>query len=64
MNQFIEELEKSLPLKPKDSTELLNLKRIEENLAKQEEYIEAHKIQQRILAIEKDEYEKWIFLRQ
>lgn len=49
MNQFIEELEKSLPLKPKDSPELLNLKKIEESLAKQEDYIEAHKIQQRVL---------------
>eukprot|EP00825_Cyclidium_porcatum_P039713 TRINITY_DN4882_c0_g1_i1.p1 TRINITY_DN4882_c0_g1~~TRINITY_DN4882_c0_g1_i1.p1 ORF type:complete len:319 (-),score=88.16 TRINITY_DN4882_c0_g1_i1:372-1328(-) len=64
MNQFIEELEKSLPLKPKDSPELLNLKKIEESLAKQEDYIEAHKIQQRVLQIEKEEYEKWVFMRQ
>ena len=32
-----EELEKSLPEKPKDNVELLNLKKMEEQLAKQKE---------------------------
>ncbi len=33
---FRRELEKALPLKPKDSATLLNLKKIEEKLAKEE----------------------------
>lgn len=35
LNAVHEELEKSLPFKPKSSSELLNLVKIEENLAKQ-----------------------------
>lgn len=46
---FEQELEKSLPMKPKESAELLNLKKIEEQLAQQKEYIEAHKVQQKRL---------------
>lgn len=30
INQFLKELEESLPVKPKDTAELLNLKRMEE----------------------------------
>lgn len=44
---FEQEIEKSIPLKPKESAELLNLKKIEEQLAQQKEYIEAHKVQQK-----------------
>ena len=35
---YEEELEKSIAAKPKDSTELLNLRTIEAQLAKQQEY--------------------------
>ncbi len=34
--KFLEELEKSIPVKPKDSAELLNLRKIQENLARQQ----------------------------
>lgn len=34
MNQFVEELERSIPLKPKDTAEQLNLKKMEESLAR------------------------------
>ncbi len=44
---FEQELDKSITMKPKESAELLNLKKIEEQLAQQKEYIEAHKVQQR-----------------
>ena len=37
MNQFHEELDKSIPLKPKDTAELLNLRAMEDSLARQEE---------------------------
>ena len=36
--KFLEELENSLSTKSKDSAELLNLRRIQESLAKQKEY--------------------------
>ena len=36
--KFLDELENSISTKPKDSTELLNLRKIEESLAKQKEY--------------------------
>ena len=35
--KFEDELNKSIPTKPKDSAELLNLRKIEESLARQQE---------------------------
>lgn len=35
-------LEERLPQNPKDSSELLNLKRIQDQLARQREYADAH----------------------
>ncbi|CAD8133990.1 unnamed protein product [Paramecium pentaurelia] len=64
LRQFSEELENSIPIKPKDSAELLALRKTEEQLAKQENYMEAHLIQQKILAQERDELEKWTVGRQ
>ncbi|CAD8135968.1 unnamed protein product [Paramecium pentaurelia] len=59
LKQFTDELENSIPVKPKDSAELLSLRKTEESLAKQENYQEAHITQQRILSMERDEYERW-----
>ncbi|CAD8210846.1 unnamed protein product [Paramecium octaurelia] len=59
LNQFTDELENSIPVKPKDSAELLSLRKTEESLARQENYQEAHVTQQRILSMERDEYERW-----
>ncbi|CAD8127137.1 unnamed protein product [Paramecium sonneborni] len=59
LKQFTDELENSIPVKPKDSAELLSLRKTEESLARQENYQEAHITQQRILSMERDEYEKW-----
>lgn len=39
MRKFLEELEMSLPVKPKDSAELLNLRKIQQTLAKQKEQV-------------------------
>ena len=47
----------------KDSSELMNLRKIEENLAKQEDYLEAHKVQKQIEILERTEFEKWNFNR-
>ena len=38
-------LEQKLPMTFKFSAELLNLRKIQDNLAKQKEYAEAHKVQ-------------------
>ncbi|CAK66514.1 unnamed protein product (macronuclear) [Paramecium tetraurelia] len=59
LSQFTDELENSIPVKPKDSAELLSLRKTEESLARQENYQEAHVTQQRILSMERDEYERW-----
>mmetsp|Transcript_19807 Transcript_19807/g.22806 ORF Transcript_19807/g.22806 Transcript_19807/m.22806 type:complete len:285 (+) Transcript_19807:52-906(+) len=61
--KYLEDLEAVLPVKPKDSPELLNMRKIEELLAKQEDYIEAHKVQQKCLKMEKEEIEKWKIIR-
>jgi hypothetical protein len=49
-----QDFEKNLPLKNKDSSELLNLKKMEEHMAKQKNYVEAHKVQARIQAMDKE----------
>ncbi|CAD8191293.1 unnamed protein product [Paramecium octaurelia] len=64
LNSFLEELDNTIPLKPKDSAQLLKLKKTEEQLAKLENYKEAHMIQQRILNLEKEEFDKWNHTRQ
>lgn len=61
---FQKEVEASIPLKTKDSATLLNMRRIEESLARQEKYLEAHKAQQQRIQIEKEEREKWNKLRE
>jgi hypothetical protein len=63
LTKFLEELDTNLPVKPKDSVELLNLRKIQENLARQKEYIEAHKIQQKCTSLEREENDRWIQLR-
>ena len=38
MEKFMQDIEASIPLRPKESSELLNLRRIQQNLAKSKEY--------------------------
>jgi hypothetical protein len=45
-------LEQKIPLAFKPSSELLNQKKITEQLVRQKEYAEAHKVQQKILEME------------
>lgn len=61
--KFEQELSIEIPAKPKDSSELLNLRKIEQQLAKQKEYIEAYQVQQKCLHLEKNENEKWSDVR-
>ena len=42
------DLEQRLPIKYKPSSEILNLQKIQDNLAKQKQYAEAHQVQQRV----------------
>jgi hypothetical protein len=48
MIEFEEEIERSLCQCKKESGEIINLRKIEETLAKQEKYLEAHKVQKQI----------------
>lgn len=50
--------------KPKWSRELLNLRKIQEHLAKQKDYTEAHKMKLKSDALEAWELEKWRNLKQ
>jgi len=50
--------------KPKWSRELLNLRKIQEHLAKQKDYTEAHKMKLKSDQLEKWELEKWRNLKQ
>ena len=52
-------LEQRIPLNFKASSELLNLKKIQDGLARQKEYSEAHKIQQKIVELDRSEQEKY-----
>lgn len=53
-------LEGKLPDKFKPSPELLNLRRIQVNLAKQKEYSEAHQVQVRAQKLEKQEQDRYL----
>jgi len=64
MTKFIEELDMSIPTKPRDSAEILNLRKLQQILAKQKDYIEAHKIQQQCMKLERQEVEKWATVRE
>lgn len=57
--EFQEGIENSLGVKPKETSEIINLRKIEESLARQEDYREAHKVQARIAELERVEFEKW-----
>jgi len=57
--QLLEKLEKQIPLNPKASSELLNMIKIQEGLRKQQEFGEAHKVQQRINLLSRNENVAW-----
>lgn len=53
-------LEEQLPLTFKFSAELLNLRKIQQNLAKQKDYQEAHQVQQKANQVEEQERQKYM----
>ncbi|CAD8201619.1 unnamed protein product [Paramecium octaurelia] len=66
-NKVSEELERTIPSKPKESSDVLNLKKREEYLAKQKKYpffyifcyVEAQKIKEQRVQIEDVDYQKY-----
>ena len=48
---YEEEIMTSVCQSKKESGEIINLRKIEETLAKQEKYIEAHKVQKQIMGL-------------
>lgn len=61
--EFQESIEKALGSKPKETSEMINLRKIEESLARQEDYKEAHKVQQKLAELERQEFEKWNYTK-
>lgn len=57
--QLLEKLEKQIPLNPKPSGEVLNMLKIQEGLIKIQDYGEAHKVQQRISMLSRNENSSW-----
>ena len=57
--QLLEKLEKQIPLNPKPSGEILNMLKIQEGLIKVQDYGEAHKIQQRVSMLSRNENSAW-----
>ena len=57
--QLADKLDKELPLKPKPSSELLNLMKIQQALAKQKAYGEAKAVKKKIRQIESNELKMW-----
>lgn len=61
--EFEAVVEQSIPMGKRETSEMINLRKVEEQLAKQEEYVEAHKIQRQIAEIERKENERWMGMR-
>ena len=57
--QLLERLDKQIPVNPKPSGEILNMLKIQEGLLKQQDYGEAHKVQQRITLLSRNESINW-----
>lgn len=56
-------LDESIPTKPKDSPKLISVKAQIENLVRQEEYKDAHYMQQKAFELEKEEIDKYLIER-
>ena len=55
----LKNLEETIPVIPKHSSEYLNLKKIQDTLARKKEYKEAHAVQQKMLQLEEMEKLNW-----
>jgi len=59
MDELKDNLERTLPAAPKPSPELHHLRSAQLNLAKQQNYVEAHKVQSKATEMEEEELKKW-----
>ena len=59
MQSLRDKLNAELPTHPRQTSEILNLAKIRDQLVKRKEYMEAEKVQKRIEKIEKDELVKF-----
>ena len=59
LEEYRKYLEETLPQKPKDSTKILDFKLQLEQMVKQEDYKDAHYMQQKIIELEKVDNEKY-----
>lgn len=59
LEEYKKYLDETLPQKPKDAAKILDLKAQLEQLVRQEEYKDAHYMQQRIFELERGELEKY-----
>ena len=59
IDEYRQYLDESVPEKPKDSTKLIAMKAQIESLVKQEEYKDAHFMQQKAFDLEKEEQDKY-----
>lgn len=59
LDEFSKYLDETIPQKPKDAAKVLDLKAQLEQLVRQEEYKDAHYMQQRIFDLEKADLEKY-----
>lgn len=60
LDEYRKYLEDTIPQKPKDAAKILDLKAQLEQLVRQEEYKDAHYMQQRIFDLERQELEKYL----
>lgn len=61
--EFGEVVEHSIPTSKRETSEIINLRRVEEQLARQEDYVGAHKTQRQIADLERRENGKWAVKR-
>ena len=59
LEEYRAHLDETIPAKPKDSTKLINMKAQIESLVRQEEYKDAHFMQQKAYELEREEQEKY-----
>ena len=63
LEQLHEHLDRTLPIKSKPSSKLLNMRQIQQNLVKQKKYNEANEIKDKAAELEQEEEQKWADMR-
>ena len=63
LEQVHEHLDRTLPIKSKPSSKLLNMRQIQQNLVKQKKYNEANEVKDKAAELEEEEEQKWANMR-